>query len=136
MKNAMFFLFALIMGSAVNAQLSLGPQLEARNFVVDYGTIKQGADKARVWHFTNTGSQPLLITSTEGSCGCTVPSKPERPIPPGGKGEIKIEYDTQRIGEFSKTVKVVTNEVEGKDAAGQPIYRVHEITVKGKVVQP
>jgi hypothetical protein len=135
MKNTMLMLLALFVGSAMHAQLSLGPQLQSKSYVVDYGTIKQGSEKARVWQFNNSGSQPLLITSTEGSCGCTVPSKPDRPIPPGGKGEIKIEYDTQRIGEFSKTVKVVTNEVEGKDAAGQPIYRVHEITIKGKVVQ-
>lgn len=113
--------------------MALGPKLESTALVVDYGTIKKGSEKARVWKFRNTGTEPLVITNTEGSCGCTVPTKPERPIPPRGNGEIKIEYDTQRVGPFEKTVTITTNEVEGKDAAGNPIYRRVVVKVKGTV---
>jgi hypothetical protein len=135
MKYLLSFLFVSITCLTGNAQLNLGPNLEAKKYVVDYGTIKQGAERERVWLFTNSGTQPLVITNTEGSCGCTVPSKPDRPIPPGKEGEIKINYDTQRLGDFEKTVTITTNEQEGKDAAGQPIYKTHRITVKGKVIQ-
>ena len=31
--------------------------------VVDYGTIKQGADPLRTFKFKNTGAGPLVITS-------------------------------------------------------------------------
>ncbi|MEY4029625.1 MAG: hypothetical protein RJA90_810 [Bacteroidota bacterium] len=35
--------------------------------VVDYGTIKQGADPLRTFKFKNTGAGPLVITSATGS---------------------------------------------------------------------
>lgn len=133
MKSLLFTFLSFALALSVQAQMALGPQLEASSLVVDYGTIKKGSDKVRIWKFRNTGSAPLVITNTEGSCGCTVPSKPEQPIPPQGSGEIKIEYDTQRVGPFEKTVTVTTNEVEGKDAAGNPIYRRITIKVKGVV---
>ena len=64
--------------------------------VVDYGTIKQGADPLRTFKFKNTGAGPLVITSATGSCGCTVPTYPQEPILPGASAEIKVKYDTQR----------------------------------------
>jgi hypothetical protein len=46
---------------------------------------------------------------------------------------IKIKYDTKRSGAISKTVTVTTNEVESKDANGNPIYKNHIVTIKGNV---
>ncbi len=76
---------------------------------IDYGTIEKGADGTRVFVFTNTGKEPLIITNAKGSCGCTVPTKPNDPIAPGQKGEIKVKYDTQRVGPFTKTVTINSN---------------------------
>jgi Protein of unknown function (DUF1573) len=75
----------------------------------DYGTIKQGADGNREFTFTNTGKSPLVISEAHGSCGCTVPTYPKEPIMPGQKATIKVHYDTNRIGAFSKTVTVNSN---------------------------
>lgn len=133
MKGLLFAVLGFSFALSTQAQMALGPKLEATALVVDYGTIKKASEKARVWKFRNTGTEPLVITNTEGSCGCTVPTKPERPIPPRANGEIKIEYDTQRVGPFEKTVTITTNEVEGKDAAGNPIYRRVVVKVKGTV---
>lgn len=80
---------------------------------VDYGTIEQGADPYRVFKFTNTGTEPLIIQNAKGSCGCTVPTYPKEPIGPGESGEIKVRYDTNRIGKFTKTVRLTTNETIG-----------------------
>lgn len=80
---------------------------------VNYGTIEKGADGVRVFKFTNTGTAPLIISNAQGSCGCTVPTYPKEPIMPGEKGEIKVKYDTQRVGQFTKYVTLTTNATSG-----------------------
>ena len=76
---------------------------------IDYGTIVQGSDRVRTISFTNEGSEALIIKSAKGSCGCTVPTFPKTPIEPGATAEIKVNYDTNRIGSFNKTVTIQTN---------------------------
>jgi len=76
---------------------------------IDYGTIKQDADGYRTFTFTNDGKTPLIISEAHGSCGCTVPTYPKEPIMPGQKSEIKVHYDTHRVGPFSKSVTVNSN---------------------------
>jgi len=85
------------------------PVITFREKVVDYGTIEKGAPGARVFTFTNTGKEPLIITQCQGSCGCTVPTCPKTPIAPGASGEIKVKYDTRRVGGFQKTITVRSN---------------------------
>jgi hypothetical protein len=80
---------------------------------VNYGLIEKGADGVRVFKFTNTGTAPLIISNAQGSCGCTVPTYPKEPIMPGEKGEIKVKYDTQRVGQFTKYVTLTTNATSG-----------------------
>lgn len=104
-----------------------GPKMTFETETVDYGSIKQGADPFRVFKFKNEGSEPLVITGARGSCGCTVPTYPQEPILPGKSAEIKVRYDTQRIGAFTKTVTITTNE------AGENASRI--LTIKGEVKQ-
>jgi hypothetical protein len=75
---------------------------------IDYGTIKKGSDPLRKFTFTNTSKEKAIISSATGSCGCTVPTYPKEPISPGEKSTIEVRYDTSRLGQFSKTVTVVT----------------------------
>jgi len=130
MKNLVCLLsLSLLSGLALRAQSPAGkaedgPKINFEKEVVDYGTIKQGADPLRVFKFKNTGSGPLVITSATGSCGCTVPSYPQEPILPGSSAEIKVKYDTQRVGTFTKTVTIVTNEKTNN---------THTLTIKGVV---
>lgn len=77
--------------------------------VIDYGKIAKGDNGERIFTFTNIGDQPLLIKNIQSSCGCTVPKKPEQPIMPGEKGEIKVSYDTKRLGGFSKAITIFSN---------------------------
>ena len=92
---------------------------------IDYGTIAHNADGKREFVFTNNGNKPLIITNTQGSCGCTVPSTPKEPIAPGAKGVIGVKYATDRVGAFTKTVTVTSN------AAGQA---TKILTIKGVVL--
>jgi len=85
---------------------------EFESTVVDYGTIAQNADGVRAFKFKNTGNSPIIITAVKGSCGCTVPTKPDGPILPGESAEIGVKYATNRVGAFSKTVTVTSNASE------------------------
>ncbi len=92
--------------------------------VIDYGNIKLGSERVRHFAFTNTGSEPLIIKSAQGSCGCTVPTYPKEPIMPGQKASIDVNYDTNRPGPFTKTVTLTTN-AEGQETK--------ILTIKGTV---
>lgn len=121
----LFFTIALFAGSNAIAQESSKkvvkakavaklPKVEGAGIVfesetIDYGTIAHNADGKREFVFTNNGNKPLIITSAQGSCGCTVPSYPKAPILPGEKAVIGVKYATDRVGAFTKTVTLTTN---------------------------
>jgi len=103
----------------------------------DYGVMKQHANGECVFIFTNTGTEPLIISNAKGSCGCTVPSWPREPIAPGASGELKVKYDTKRIGLINKSVTIQSNavtnptkiirikgEIKAPDATASPIKPV------------
>jgi hypothetical protein len=76
----------------------------------DYGTVKQGDKITRTFMFKNTGDQPLEILNAEGSCGCTQPTFPLLPIPPGETGKIMVVFDSKhKEGAQMTTVTVTTN---------------------------
>lgn len=85
------------------------PVISFQQDTIDYGTIPHNADGYRSFKFTNTGKEPLMISETHGSCGCTVPTAPKEPIQPGQTSEIKVHYATDRVGQFVKTVTVTSN---------------------------
>lgn len=75
-----------------------------------FGDIKQDSENKHVFKFTNTGTEPLIIETANGSCGCTVPNYPKAPIPPGGTGEIEVEYKPgKQENAQTKTVTVIAN---------------------------
>jgi len=120
-KLAIIALLAFIgFAQQANAQA----KIEFVSETIDYGEIEKGSDGVRVFEFTNTGDQPLIISDVKSSCGCTVPSKPKGPIAPGASDVIKVKYDTKRIGPIRKTVTVYSN-------ADQPIKT---IKIKGKIL--
>jgi hypothetical protein len=103
-----------------------GPVMTLETITIDYGVIEKGADPIRIFKFTNTGNEPLIIKSAKGSCGCTVPTYPQEPIMPGEISKIEVRYDTQRVGNFTKTVTLTTNEGEA----------TRTLTIKGEVKAP
>ena len=102
-----------------------GAGMVFENETIDYGTIPHNAEGTREFVLSNNGNKALVIESTQGSCGCTVPTKPEKPIQPGEKGVIKVHYATDRVGPFTKTVTVKSN------AVGQ---ETKVLTIKGTIL--
>jgi hypothetical protein len=105
--------------------LTDGPGMVFEQETIDYGTIEHNADGKREFVFTNNGNKPLIIESTQGSCGCTVPTTPKEPIAPGAKGVIGVKYATDRVGPFTKTVTIKSN-VVGQESK--------VVTIKGTVL--
>ncbi|MDP5105608.1 MAG: DUF1573 domain-containing protein [Polaribacter sp.] len=97
---------------------------------IDYGKINKGAEGERVFVFKNTGNQPLIIKNIQSSCGCTIPKKPEKPIMPGEKGEIKVSYDTNRVGGFSKSITIFSNATEATK-----VIRIKGIVAEGVTLE-
>lgn len=78
----------------------------------DFGNIRADGGPVKVdYTFTNTGDEPLIIISvTNGGCGCTTPSFTKEPVGPGAKGKVTITFNPAgRKGEFNRQVKVRTN---------------------------
>lgn len=102
-------------GAATTATTAPASTAEIKfdKMVHDYGDIKQGDNGECVFKFKNVGKEPLIITMCQGSCGCTVPQCPKDPILPGKSGEIKVKYDSNRVGPISKSVSVQSNSKTG-----------------------
>ena len=116
MKKIFSLLFVLTtLTLALNAQNESTDNPNAAEFKFeqtehDFGTLDEGPKVTHVFNFTNTGKEPLIITSARASCGCTVPQKPEKPVLPGEVGEITVTYNTKgRVGNFNKAITLTSN---------------------------
>lgn len=134
MKKFITLLFIGFAALSINAQEvkateTVDPNAPVFEFVtdvIDYGKIDLNANGERVFTFKNVGKSPLVISRIQSSCGCTVPEKPEGPIMPGASGEIKVKYDTNRLGGFSKEITVFSNASEAQK----------KLRIKGIIVKP
>ncbi|MBK0383458.1 DUF1573 domain-containing protein [Pedobacter sp. SD-b] len=78
----------------------------------DFGNVPQGKPVSFVFKYTNVGDEPLIITSVESTCGCTVPSvepKQGTPVKKGESGSITITYNAAVAAPFNKYVKITSN---------------------------
>jgi len=89
-----------------------GPAIEFAEMDHNYGTIEQGGNGIFEFVFTNTGTEPLLLSNVRSSCGCTVPVWPREPINASESASIEVKYDTRRIGQFNKSITVYSNASE------------------------
>lgn len=108
MKKIILVAVIALISYATNAQAVINFKKET----INYGQIEKGSDGVRSFEFTNDGDAPLIISDVKSSCGCTVPEKPKGPIEPGASSEIKVKYDTNRVGKIRKTVTVYSNATE------------------------
>lgn len=105
-------------GLAQESKAADGPVLTWEKKTHDFGDIYQGDKVEHTFYFTNTGNEPLLITNVQVSCGCTTPKGwPRDPIPPGGRGELTISFNSAgKSGKQNKPVTIVSN-ASNKDGA-------------------
>jgi len=93
---------------------------------IQFGRVREGKVVERTFRFQNTGNKPLTILSAKGSCGCTVPRVPQKPIPPKGYGTIVVKFNTtKKVGKRTQSVTIVSNT--------EP--KVSQIYLQGEVLQ-
>jgi len=95
-----------------------GPVISFEKKNHDFEDIFQGDKVEETFKFTNTGNEPLIIVDVKVTCGCTTPKGwPKDPIPPGGKGEVTVAFNSAgKMGRVDKTVTVVSNAVNADGA--------------------
>jgi hypothetical protein len=117
-----YLLLVVVLGLAVGAFAQSakvnGPVIAFEKKTHDFGQIVQGDKVEQVFKFTNTGTEPLIITNVQVTCGCTTPKGwPRDPIQPGGKGEITIAFNSAgKIGRQDKVVTIVSNAANADEA--------------------
>ncbi|GAB3954764.1 DUF1573 domain-containing protein [Spirosoma harenae] len=90
----------------------------------DFGKVEQGKPVTYVFEFKNTGTDPVVISDAQASCGCTKPSWTREPVMPGKTGSVSATFNAAAAGPFNKSVTVTSNA-----EAGQAV-----LYLKGEVV--
>lgn len=76
----------------------------------DFGKITQGEKVSYSFIFKNLGGSDLVISSAQGSCGCTIPSYPKTAIKPNQQSTVDVVFDSDgKSGIVQKTVTMITN---------------------------
>ncbi|MBS9766296.1 MAG: DUF1573 domain-containing protein [Flavobacteriaceae bacterium] len=92
------------------------PTIEFDKTEYDFGTVVEGEKVKGAFKLTNTGTSKLIIFSAKGSCGCTVPEWPKKPILPNETAEVKFTFNSSgRSGGQSKTITLKTNTKKGNE---------------------
>ncbi len=72
----------------------------------DFGEIPAGKPTRFVFTFQNLLDEPIVLQTVRTTCGCTAADWPEAPVESGESGEVRIEYDANKIGTFRKKITV------------------------------
>lgn len=116
MKSTMFLLlFAVVTFSGAAQVSSKGAVITWDKPIFDFGDIYQGEKVQHVFRFENTGSEPLIITNVEVTCGCTKPRGwPRDPIMPGARAELEVQFNSSgKFGRQNKVITIVSNATGG-----------------------
>lgn len=86
------------------------PEIKFEEETHDFGRITQGEKVSFDFKFKNTGKANLIISSANGSCGCTIPQYPQKPILPGEEASVNVVFASEgKSGMVEKSVTLVTN---------------------------
>lgn len=129
MKKLLLLACVLFTSLHASAQSGKGPEAKIEFDSVEYnfGKVPECGKKVEyTFEFTNTGTIPLLITRVATTCKCIDHKFSKKPVPPGGKGEIKVTFNPKKQkGVFYKVIQVFSNTSEQR----------HILTVRGEVVE-
>lgn len=86
------------------------PVIDFEEESFDFGTINEGDSVSHTFKFKNVGKSSLQINDVQVQCGCTVASKPERPVGVGQSDEIVVRFNSKgKAGTNKKFVTVYSN---------------------------
>ena len=75
----------------------------------DFGIFSMSERQECIFRITNSGSSLLMVQDVVTSCGCTKVEYDKRPVPPGQTMDLKVIYEAEESGRFTKVVTVYSN---------------------------
>lgn len=122
MKYAFLLLASVLLGGAAVAQ----PTIKFSEETHDFGEVIEGKLASYEFVVSNLGTQPLILSNVQASCGCTSPVWSREPIMPGKTGIVKAMYNSAgRPGQFNKSLTITSNAANGTKT----------VFVKGNVIK-
>ena len=125
MKARKFFGFSLIIKTGflsyaqdqpVFEEPQNGPKIMFAEASFDFGDINQGDIVEHVFEFENSGNEILILNDVRTTCGCTAPSWPKEPIPPGETASLTIKFNSRgKIGMQNKVITVISNAINTRE---------------------
>ena len=86
-KGLLIIVFSFLALIAFSKQK--GATISFEKDIHDFGKIKEdGGTVEYSFSFTNTGSEPLIITNVRTTCGCTSPTWTQKPVMPDRKSVV------------------------------------------------
>src|SRR5271154_5048949 len=109
---SILFWFCVYVDSS-GQSLNSGAAITWEKSSYDFEDIVQGEKVEHSFKFTNTGTEPLIITNVQVTCGCTTPKGwPRDPVAVGAKGEITVSFNsTGKHDRQNKVITIVSNAV-------------------------
>ena len=113
---AVLWFIAVVGFSQANTQVK-GAAIAWESQTHDFGDIVQGEKVEHTFTLLNEGTEPLVITNVQVTCGCTTPKGwPRDPIAPGQKAEITVAFNSAgKFGRQNKVVTIVSNAASGSN---------------------
>lgn len=90
---------------------SKGAFISFKESKIELDTITTTTGKQCVFHYTNTGSEPLVLSSVISSCGCIKGEWSKEPLMPNLSDSIIVTVKTVQQGSLMKAIVVKSNAI-------------------------
>jgi hypothetical protein len=111
-KLAILTISCMLVGAFnAHADEAKGPRIDVEQEIADFGQVKPKSIHSFVYKFKNTGSEKLVISRVQSTCGCSVPELKQKEYAPGESGQIKTTYTAPtREGATTKHLYIHSND--------------------------
>lgn len=120
-----FTLFIILFAFALSGAQAQ-PSISFERTTHQFGNIQEANGVvSTTFTFTNISDTIVTIKGTWTSCGCTTPKVTRKPLQPGERGTLEVQYDPNgRPGKFNKNIRLLGASIQGKA----------EVYIQGKVL--
>lgn len=122
MKKLLILACSVCIAAAASAQTAtdkapVSAQAKASNAKIefaekthDFGDIHQGDKIEYTFKFKNNGTEPLIVSNVQTTCGCTATNWTKAPVAPGKSGEVAATFNSAgKMGQQNKVITIYSN---------------------------
>jgi hypothetical protein len=104
-----FFVFLILLPAVA---VGAGPRILLEKDALDFGKVQHGDKVQQTISVTNAGDGTLVIEKARASCDCTSATAASEQVPPNGKTELAVVFNSegQKGGKKTQTVYIHTND--------------------------